>query len=208
MVIDFFFQSYPLFITISTFLHSVIFKHTFALKLFGLLFVSTNINMALKLGFQQFYKLASVNDSFPILGKGSRPIQNHFCNSLFHSNNKGNKPKTFFKFFGMPSGHAQTSTTFFTCMTFYLLDNYGYNKKTYLLIFSLFAITTGVTVSRVLNDCHTIQQTMVGNIIGVLIGYYGYQLIKKTTRSSRQGKFSVASLKNPPPSPPSALDQE
>jgi len=141
--------------------------------------------MLLKLGFQQFYKFISKNDTIPILGKGSRPIQNLFCNSLFQTDNNGHKTKTFFKFFGMPSGHAQTSTVFFTSMTLYLLDNYGYNRQTYLQILFLFVITIGVTVSRVLNDCHTIQQTIVGNIIGVLIGYYGYQFIKSTNSDKK-----------------------
>ena len=79
--------------------------------------------------------------------------------------------------YGMPSGHAQ-SCLFSTIFVYLTLKNPN------ILIFYL--IITGITIyQRVKYQFHTLFQTVVGSICGIIFGYYIYYL----TNQKAKGKI-------------------
>ena len=76
-----------------------------------------------------------------------------------------------FDIFGMPSGHAQMS--FFTTIFVYLSL-----KHTNLLYLYLF-ISLIICYQRVKFDFHSIEQVVVGAIVGSVFGYIVYQLARE-----------------------------
>lgn len=80
-----------------------------------------------------------------------------------------------YKSYGMPSGHSQSA--WYTCIfvTLYIWYNTNYNlyiKLTYILIFC--AINMFVSYSRILNNCHSFSQIMLGGLLGANIAYCVY----------------------------------
>ena len=71
----------------------------------------------------------------------------------------------------MPSGHAQMS--FFTISFMYLSL-----KKTYILYSYLF-FSLMICVQRVKFEYHTIQQVIVGSMVGSLLGYVIYNMARE-----------------------------
>ena len=90
--------------------------------------------------------------TYKIIGRGKRP--------------DGAKSKSY----GMPSGHSQ----FAGAVSSYLaLFNYYEKSKYYkIIIFSLIIAALYVMYSRVFEKWHTIQQTIIGVIIGVSQGSF------------------------------------
>lgn len=79
-----------------------------------------------------------------------------------------------FNLFGMPSGHAQMS--FF--MTIFIYLSLRDKKLLYFyLIFSLF-----ICYQRIISGSHNLFQVFVGSIVGVLFGYFVYQLARSNIR--------------------------
>lgn len=76
-----------------------------------------------------------------------------------------------FDIYGMPSGHAQMS--FFTISFMYLSL-----KKTYILYSYLF-FSLMICVQRVKFEYHTIQQVIVGSMVGSLLGYVIYNMARE-----------------------------
>ena len=159
------------------------------LKLYLLVsYLGLNIsNHILKQIFKIIYKLTvGVNQPMGILGLGRRPDKATDCASFLNFNNI--KPKTY----GMPSGHSQLSWCVVTYLLLHiyskrdsLLKDFTKNnklRKMYLIIISLILITfaTLVSYSRVyVEHCHTLQQVIVGGIIGIIFGFVIYYLQKK-----------------------------
>ena len=108
---------------------------------------------------------------YPIIGIGKRPNGAKDC-GLFLT-----KKDEFSKTYGMPSGHALTSWFFSSyCINRIFDSNMTNNLKMIgLLLFSLIAI--GVMYSRILFNCHTIQQVIFGGIFGIFLGnlYYKHE---------------------------------
>jgi len=100
------------------------------------------------------------NKSFPIFGRGTRPFGAKNCKII----SDGSLSKSY----GMPSGHAQ-SISFF-------LSNELNNSKDIKYKIILTIVSFYMIYSRVKLGCHTIQQVVVGSIIGV-ISYYIYNLV-------------------------------
>ena len=71
----------------------------------------------------------------------------------------------------MPSGHSQLA---FCTSTFIILKLY----ESYNLIGMLLtgAISLWISYSRVKLNCHTPSQCILGSLIGILIGYIGYNI--------------------------------
>ena len=86
------------------------------------------------------------------IGTGKRPDGAKNC-GLFKSDKMSTS-------YGMPSGHSQHSIAF---PTFILFNSLTDNKY---VIYILYLIGIGVLYSRIYYKCHTIQQVIVGGLIG------------------------------------------
>ena len=141
-------------------------------------------NHILKQIFKMIYKVTvGVDQPMAILGLGRRPDKATDCASFLNFNNT--KPKSY----GMPSGHSQLSWCVVTYLLLHiynkkdsLLKDFTNNdklRKMYLIIISLILITfaTLVSYSRVYVEyCHTLQQVIVGGLIGIIFGIVIYYI--------------------------------
>ena len=75
----------------------------------------------------------------------------------------------------MPSGHSIAAG--FMCAFLYLYINENYKdtifRKISIITVLLFSISIGV--SRIVLNCHTVQQVIMGSIIGVIFGIISYK---------------------------------
>ena len=102
---------------------------------------------------------------WPVFGYGTRPKGAKHCGTFVKPNSNGT-PGTY----GMPSGHAQTAM-FFSAYIILHLINSNYNnvtKKSGIAFFSILGIM--IMYSRIYFKCHTIQQVLVGGLIGGTLG--------------------------------------
>lgn len=77
---------------------------------------------------------------------------------------------------GMPSGHSQLAWFVFAFFASYLYDiNYRYK---YIFIISGGLISSFLSYSRVLVNCHTIEQIILGSSIGFVFGLGWYKIYK------------------------------
>lgn len=121
--------------------------------------------------------------SLPIIGLGERPPGATSCGFILDNV----KSTTF----GMPSGHSQFIWTFGTYLIAKIISNWYYKVNSpsplpphllalgYIwIIFScclLLSIMLYVSYSRVyIEGCHTIQQVIIGSILGVISGFLIY----------------------------------
>lgn len=168
---------------------SVYFRSFFLLILFVCQFVGIYINYFIKeVIFKTIYSIygSKTGDGLyiPILGIGNRPLGAKCCDELFNCEGKLSKS------FGMPSGHAQSIGILISMV---LLFWYNQNKKgkklerirkmmnekwEWILVFIF--ITLGVFYTRVYyTHCHTIQQVIIGFLVGLGIGYIGFDIYSK-----------------------------
>ena len=76
--------------------------------------------------------------------------------------------------YGMPSGHSQIAWLF-TTYSILNLQNHKYKSMKILLLIILASMTS---YSRVYwSNCHTIQQVLVGGLIGIFFGYQAYNFL-------------------------------
>ena len=101
------------------------------------------------------------NQTLPILGLGNRPEGAHSC-GLFLDNCREHT-------FGMPSGHAGLVTSFSTFFTLYLLT-YSTSQYKLWMIAGLIILTLIISYSRIRFNCHTVNQVLVGNLFGLIMG--------------------------------------
>ena len=89
----------------------------------------------------------------------------------------------------MPSGHSILSGFIAVFMYNFIIDNYNIKSKykPFLLFLSMLFILYTM-YSRVLMNCHTIQQTIFGAIIGSVCGYYYYIYILNRIKKDKQKK--------------------
>lgn len=149
---------------------------------YSILLVSSNIFKNIS---EKFYELTvGKNNPFWILGLGRRPDGATDCGSFLKFDKKPAGS------YGMPSGHSMITWAIMTylllCLyehthlntndTIEILGEFTNNKeisKTYtnlvIIILIIFAIM--VSYSRVtVENCHTVQQVIIGGIIGVVMG--------------------------------------
>lgn len=88
---------------------------------------------------------------------------------------------------GMPSGHAQSTSFAATYWSLYLYNKYINDKskgktvskqKMYILIGLIWMLTLFVWVQRVYSKCHSVAQVITGGVIGFGLGVGGYNLSK------------------------------
>lgn len=152
----------------------------FSVILFSLFFVFQGLFINLPLYFTGFvgYNLSEISNCFfknyiskplignkklPILGIGSRPKGAKNCGILSDG--------LIAKSYGMPSGHSQAAGFF---MMFQLL-----NTNNPLYRFLIISISIWIMYSRIKLGCHTIQQVIIGGIIGIIFGYLTNYFYKK-----------------------------
>jgi membrane-associated phospholipid phosphatase len=128
---------------------------------------------------KQLYELFN-KTSIPILGLGPRPANAHSCDFILNNINSTS--------YGMPSGHSQTTWAIATYLIFKIIviwykklntENKAITSFQYIwlilscIIILLFAIY--ISYSRVyIEGCHTIQQVIVGGLLGVVCGFLIY----------------------------------
>ena len=122
-------------------------------NIFYILFLIHNITELLNAFLKYIAERILGNKHYYIIGKGKRP---------------SNKLKSY----GMPSGHSQAIATF---STFVALYNQNNPYKLYINV-SLLLLSLYIMFSRVYEKFHTIQQTIVGALIGFGFGYYSYKI--------------------------------
>lgn len=131
--------------------------------------------------FNPIYTFANVSE-LPIIGKGIRPTNAKYCNYVLSGNLSTS--------FGMPSGHSQIAWAiafYLLCKYFIIIRNLLDNKNEHntkiiikiiwciILCISIIIIAIYISYSRVhIDKCHTIQQVIVGGIIGIVCGFIIY----------------------------------
>jgi membrane-associated phospholipid phosphatase len=125
--------------------------------------------------FKPIFDILNVT-TLPILGLGIRPES-----SYKNKNSDFIIDKLVLNSFGMPSGHSQIMWALAT----YIIYKYLNYVSIYTILGSIIiiAIASYVSYSRVyIEKCHTIQQVIVGSILGIISGiivyYYEDKFIK------------------------------
>lgn len=171
------FRSIPLTLPIVLFIAYIFTKNKILLYLFiGQYFVQFLVPifknyLAYPIGFY-LTKLYNTDD-IPIIGRFKRPIGAKNTGVFYISEDNYSFTQ------GMPSGHCMIMAFICVFLYYYLIDLYKFNNtyKSYLffmcIIFILYMMYT-----RVLMNAHTIQQTIIGTLIGYILAYYYYIYIK------------------------------
>lgn len=134
---------------------------------FGILIVAMDIvNRGFKHGLKLFY---GDREELPILGRGSRPEGAKHCGSFIDIDSDGHPSS-----FGMPSGHAQMALITAIFWTLYLHNTYGWDAQNVLNMILIWTICISVAYSRVYLKCHTVEQVIVGGLLGIGFGSLGY----------------------------------
>jgi len=160
--LDGFTRAYPLIIPFYSFLSGILNNNRKDLAFAIILIAADMLNHFIK---NNIFRPIMKDKSFPILGFGVRP-QNKNC-GLFINNKISNS-------YGMPSGHSQIAWLF-TTYSILNLQNHKYKSMKILLLIILASMTS---YSRVYwSNCHTIQQVLVGGLIGIFFGYQAYNFL-------------------------------
>jgi len=122
--------------------------------------------------------------NIPLLGKGIRPNGAKNCCSF--------KPCNPTKSYGMPSGHSQSAGFFSTLGVMFLLENNNKNNNFITIFGSFIFIITMLFVmySRVLIKCHTIEQTIIGSLIGISFALILFKYKNKIKKELKKYKNS------------------
>lgn len=156
---------------------AIIYRKKESFFLSTLIIINSSINYFLKhiVAVPIFEKF---NDYIPIFGQGSRPVGAADCGYF------NNCPKKISTSFGFPSGHSQ----FAGLNSGFLIKDIIYkntkdgkfsslNKKDKLSVIILLLFVPIMMYARVyLEKCHTIEQTVFGALIGLIIGYKSHDL--------------------------------
>lgn len=148
------FRTLPFILLIITLIISILFNNIFSLLLFILLIIDNILNKIFKNIFKYYVPI-----------NGDRPKNAKNCGCFIDINNINKLSTTY----GMPSGHSQNIFFITTILSLYLNNIY----KTIFLLF--IAIYGGYL--RIKFGCHTLNQVIIGGIIGIIFGYLCYKFI-------------------------------
>lgn len=171
-------QMYPLFLMIGSIMISTITQNPEGIYLFFGLLLSIPTNSVLKnyvaKYIAQLYGRKDISgDIVGNFGRFERPIGAANCGVV--PNNHLNDTS-----YGMPSGHSESAWFASTYIIMYIIDNYPKNSIYYISIASLLIIPMIVMYARVnISKCHTVEQTLVGALVGIVTGVLYYKLIHK-----------------------------
>jgi membrane-associated phospholipid phosphatase len=117
--------------------------------------------------------------SLPVLGSGERPANANSCGLYLDGKSA--------KSFGMPSGHSQIVWTIGSYLLCRLVNNFIDKQSMSITItifeyiwliisfISILVMMMYVSYSRVyIEGCHTIQQVIIGAIVGSITGFLGF----------------------------------
>lgn len=167
-------RAFPTTIIVFSILTGIIFRNKTALFLGTYVGFSEIIGGFLKLFSKSIYK--SLNkESIPLLGIGKRPINAKYTGCFITEDNLDGKSLSF----GMPSGHSIASGVVCVFLFLYILKTMKPSKKRNLSLFTIGAVCGAVAFSRIFLKCHTIQQVIVGFLIGGFLGYIGFHFYWK-----------------------------
>ena len=131
-----------------------------------------SITLLLNDGLNHFLKYSVLRplmgkNKYPIIGYGLRPNGAKDCGLFVGCKDPLSKKESY----GMPSGHSQNVMLFSTYAILTLMNgNYTDRMKNIgYVLFSLLAI--GIMYSRVYLKCHTVQQVIIGGLLGLILGY-------------------------------------
>lgn len=176
-VLNSIFRSVPLTLPIFIFIHYYFYKNIYIFYLFcGTLIINLLVPLSKKLCIPLGKYLSKIynTEDLPFIGRFSRPLGASNCGCFYIS------PDNYATTSGMPSGHCMLTT--FTCvyLYYYIIAEYKISKQTKFILFCLLlGISIYMAYTRVLMNCHTIQQTILGSFIGAILGYFYYSHIKK-----------------------------
>ena len=169
-------RGYPAISGFSAFLYSIITGKNEGYFLLGSLFAVEYLNMIFK---NYIAKPLMGDKKWPILGWGIRPkgAKNTGC---FVSEDDV-KNNVLSKSYGMPSGHAQSSTFFSTYVILMILNSSNHTNpiKKWGGIGVMGLLGLFVPASRVYLNCHTVQQVVLGSAIGIGLGVLTHYLKTK-----------------------------
>ncbi len=148
---------------------------------FGISAVFSNLMNKILKTILKFIYNAYGNTSLPLLGLGTRPPNATNCSAFTNCSTCHLKSSSF----GMPSGHSQIGWFFFIYGTLYIAEHIQSKFNTHKSIHEkriwfafaicfLFIMAITMSISRVYLNCHTIQQVIVGGIIGICLGLLSY----------------------------------
>lgn len=167
----------PVLIIISSFSFGLIFFNIKGLIFAGLALLCNIINFLFKNYFFKPIYYYMQKSSLPIIGLGERPhnhprldmLENYFSEALS---------------FGMPSGHSQSILFFATFWIMYILLEFNDKKSNNDIIYKccsiiyLMIISIVVMYNRYYFRYHTIEQIIIGGIIGIGLGILAFYLCR------------------------------
>ena len=121
--------------------------------------------------FLSYYNFNTIKS---ILGTFERPLGAKNCGNFYINETNFSTTK------GMPSGHSILAGYISIYMYYYIINKYKIDKKkhNYVLLLCI-SFTFYIMYTRILFGCHTIEQTIIGGIIGIIVGHYYYLLANK-----------------------------
>lgn len=187
----------PVLLTLITILYAMMMPGFNSFYLVILVLLTNGFNAFLKyVVMKPLYKWSGGNDLF-MLGSGSRPSGAMSCQFAID----GKKATSF----GMPSGHSQiawTMGTYVICLLINrFIDNINQNSKQsnnystlsqlilddiwiLISIGVILGVMIYVSYSRVyIEGCHTIQQVIVGGVVGIVLGFIAFYFEDDIKRS-------------------------
>ena len=166
IIADGFTRAYPMFIVIYSLMNGLLNNSKENIVFCGILMISDMLNNILKRYI--FAPLMGKGYRVPLLGIGTRP-PNSKNSGLF-------KDGTLSNTYGMPSGHAQISWLFATYWSLKIWNDKRGAPSKIISIMVLCFFATMVTYSRVYwAKCHTVQQVVVGSVVGIILGNISYK---------------------------------
>ena len=166
-------RSSPIIIILTSFIFGIIFRKPIGIYFSIYILLTDILTHFIKLFFKNFlYKNIK---KLPLLGLGKRPNGSINCGLFIDENN----PKKIATSFGMPSGHSSTAVLFALFWIIYITKNYNFDLLNILNILLLIFISSSILYSRYILGCHTIQQIIIGSILGGVYSIISYYLILK-----------------------------
>lgn len=125
--------------------------------------------------FRLFYEFIG-RKSLPLLGSGSRPSGKYDCSGFTYCSSGLATNISY----GMPSGHSLVSWMISTYLILYVMMIEYDNMYFYLILKVIILILLAICVSgsRYINGYHTIQQIIVGTLIGIGMGFMFFYIMK------------------------------
>ena len=172
--LDNFFRSFPFVVPAVSMGYGLVFhQRVFVYYTLVSLTVDLTVYTLKKHVFRPLYQYLDTNQ-LPLLGRGTRPDGANNCGWFIDCDNQDGHG------YGMPSGHAASAFVLAMFWSLYLLDTpslTGYQKSWSVSV--LYLIASGVAYSRYRIGCHTVQQIILGSVVGSGMGYLAYQLWRR-----------------------------